>query len=262
MQWLPERIPQILINRELVGQPNKFDVELLGNCDAIIMELCQRLGWTLPIDEAVHEGKNVPERRREQGEKMEEAFEFEAPNRYYFVDANKPHEEGVDKSDEEEEAEAEEEEEGLGENAAAAEKEEDEEEREIERALLKPTMGGSDGRVPSGAGDGASAAGSSPSSSATSSVKSGDEEEADDYQLPGIEVEDDCDAVDHDPSSQSGLLYPPLVSPTGATVASSQGSTTRPSSAQAFSPRWGSQGTPGLGPKPGTFPLDQMLELP
>jgi len=39
---LPARVPQILINRERL--PHKtFDIELLGNCDVIINELCRRL---------------------------------------------------------------------------------------------------------------------------------------------------------------------------------------------------------------------------
>jgi NAD-dependent SIR2 family protein deacetylase len=40
-------VPAVLINREVVGQ-DEFDVELLGNCDAVIGELCGRLGWALP----------------------------------------------------------------------------------------------------------------------------------------------------------------------------------------------------------------------
>ncbi|KAJ1631225.1 DHS-like NAD/FAD-binding domain-containing protein, partial [Pavlovales sp. CCMP2436] len=41
---IPPDVPQILINRELVLQPHKFDIELLGDCDAITMELARRLG--------------------------------------------------------------------------------------------------------------------------------------------------------------------------------------------------------------------------
>ena len=29
----------------MVGQPNEFDVELLGDCDAVVSEICGRLGW-------------------------------------------------------------------------------------------------------------------------------------------------------------------------------------------------------------------------
>lgn len=41
-ELLPASVPQILINRESL--PHKtFDIELLGNCDTIINELCVRL---------------------------------------------------------------------------------------------------------------------------------------------------------------------------------------------------------------------------
>ncbi|RUS90093.1 hypothetical protein EGW08_002135 [Elysia chlorotica] len=42
---LPAGVPQILINRERLHYLN-FDVELLGNCDNIVAELCRRLGET------------------------------------------------------------------------------------------------------------------------------------------------------------------------------------------------------------------------
>jgi len=41
--YVKHDIPQILINREPLHHFN-FDIELLGNCDAIICELCRRLG--------------------------------------------------------------------------------------------------------------------------------------------------------------------------------------------------------------------------
>jgi len=40
---VPENCPQILINREPLGQPMDFDVELLGNCDLIIQDLLNRI---------------------------------------------------------------------------------------------------------------------------------------------------------------------------------------------------------------------------
>jgi NAD-dependent SIR2 family protein deacetylase len=46
-ELLPAHIPQILINRERL--PHKsFDIELLGNCDIIIKELCLRLAKSEP----------------------------------------------------------------------------------------------------------------------------------------------------------------------------------------------------------------------
>lgn len=50
ISFIPNNVPQILINREVVGKPSAFDIELLGNCDAVVGELCRRLGWTLPTD--------------------------------------------------------------------------------------------------------------------------------------------------------------------------------------------------------------------
>uniref|UniRef100_A0A915KJF1 Deacetylase sirtuin-type domain-containing protein n=1 Tax=Romanomermis culicivorax TaxID=13658 RepID=A0A915KJF1_ROMCU len=40
---VPQNVPQILINREPLSHLS-FDVELLGNCDEIVHELCRRLG--------------------------------------------------------------------------------------------------------------------------------------------------------------------------------------------------------------------------
>ena len=40
---LPDHVPQILINRERLSYLT-FDVELLGNCDDIVGDLCRRLG--------------------------------------------------------------------------------------------------------------------------------------------------------------------------------------------------------------------------
>eukprot|EP01110_Echinostelium_bisporum_P009099 TRINITY_DN3232_c0_g1_i1.p1 TRINITY_DN3232_c0_g1~~TRINITY_DN3232_c0_g1_i1.p1 ORF type:complete len:251 (+),score=48.26 TRINITY_DN3232_c0_g1_i1:110-754(+) len=40
-------IPQILINRELVAQPHEFDYAYLGDCDSFVIELCEKLNWTI-----------------------------------------------------------------------------------------------------------------------------------------------------------------------------------------------------------------------
>lgn len=47
---IPADVPQILINRESLKHVT-FDVELLGDCDVIIKELCYRLGWNVTPDE-------------------------------------------------------------------------------------------------------------------------------------------------------------------------------------------------------------------
>ena len=57
---LPPEVPQILINREPLRHMT-FDVELLGDCDVIITELCQRLGgaWNNLL-----EGVEIPDVER------------------------------------------------------------------------------------------------------------------------------------------------------------------------------------------------------
>ncbi|OQR69321.1 NAD-dependent protein deacetylase sirtuin-1-like [Tropilaelaps mercedesae] len=45
-QRMERRVPQILINREPLAHIDPFDVQLLGDCDVVIRELCSRLkGW-------------------------------------------------------------------------------------------------------------------------------------------------------------------------------------------------------------------------
>merc|ERR1712008_225003 len=47
---LPENVPQILINREPLPHCT-FDVELLGDCDTIVNQICLMLGegWERPV---------------------------------------------------------------------------------------------------------------------------------------------------------------------------------------------------------------------
>jgi NAD-dependent SIR2 family protein deacetylase len=51
-QLFSDSVPRLLVNRELVGY--NFDVELLGNCDAVVAALRVALGWapTAPADPA------------------------------------------------------------------------------------------------------------------------------------------------------------------------------------------------------------------
>ena len=44
--FLPPHIPQIYISRTPVGHVN-FDIDLLGDCDVVVSELCRRAGWDL-----------------------------------------------------------------------------------------------------------------------------------------------------------------------------------------------------------------------
>lgn len=47
--YLPPHIPQIYISRTPVSHIN-FDIDLLGDCDVIVAELCRRAGWDLKHD--------------------------------------------------------------------------------------------------------------------------------------------------------------------------------------------------------------------
>ncbi|SPQ97817.1 unnamed protein product (mitochondrion) [Plasmodiophora brassicae] len=71
---LEPHIPIVLINREVVGHPHAFDIELLGDADRICSTLTSMLGddWALP---------NASEPA---------AFQFHPPNRYVFPGAKLP----------------------------------------------------------------------------------------------------------------------------------------------------------------------------
>ncbi|CCF39584.1 Sir2 family protein [Colletotrichum higginsianum] len=57
VSWLPANIPQIYISRQAVNHIN-FDIDLLGDCDIVVSELCRRAGWPLE-HEMVPEGQVV-----------------------------------------------------------------------------------------------------------------------------------------------------------------------------------------------------------
>jgi len=44
--YLPAHIPQMYISRTPVSHVN-FDVDMLGDCDVVVAELCRRAGWDL-----------------------------------------------------------------------------------------------------------------------------------------------------------------------------------------------------------------------
>lgn len=44
--YLPAHIPQMYISKTPVSHVN-FDVDLLGECDVVVAELCRRAGWDL-----------------------------------------------------------------------------------------------------------------------------------------------------------------------------------------------------------------------
>ena len=56
-RFLPPHIPQVYISRQAVTHIN-FDIDLLGDCDVVVSELCRRLGWQLK-HEMVPEGEVV-----------------------------------------------------------------------------------------------------------------------------------------------------------------------------------------------------------
>ncbi|XP_061601226.1 NAD-dependent protein deacetylase sirtuin-1 [Cololabis saira] len=71
---IPHEVPQVLINREPLPHLN-FDVELLGDCDGIINELCHRIGGdfeqlcynTLRLNEITEKPPRLPEQPGSEG---------------------------------------------------------------------------------------------------------------------------------------------------------------------------------------------------
>eukprot|EP00960_Hanusia_phi_P043600 756141-Hanusia_phi.AAC.7 len=88
-------VPAVLINREVVGAPNQFDVELLGDCDAIVGEICSMLGWddgkvpasksSLKTAEEVMQGQTGEYGERLVGRAVEEGYVvYQQPSTYFF----------------------------------------------------------------------------------------------------------------------------------------------------------------------------------
>ncbi|KJZ74676.1 NAD-dependent protein deacetylase hst1 [Hirsutella minnesotensis 3608] len=76
VSWLPPHIPQVYVSREAVSHIN-FDIDLLGDCDVVVAELCHRLGWPF-------EHEMVPKDQRinvhaEAGYKSRHVFEASRP---------------------------------------------------------------------------------------------------------------------------------------------------------------------------------------
>ncbi|KAI9906111.1 hypothetical protein PsorP6_014252 [Peronosclerospora sorghi] len=73
--------PMILINREPVGRPHAFDVELLGYSDEIVLELCRLLDWELPQpDPALFGHLSLPS----PAASTPRAYDFVPPSRHLF----------------------------------------------------------------------------------------------------------------------------------------------------------------------------------
>ncbi|KAG0370684.1 NAD-dependent histone deacetylase sir2 [Gamsiella multidivaricata] len=92
MHELPNSVPQILINRT----PNRqmeFDVQLLGNCDAIVAELCRMAGWELRHEKLPGGTSAVPDMEKNtnsdgSGVGGRAAWSFIEPNTYLFEGAD------------------------------------------------------------------------------------------------------------------------------------------------------------------------------
>ncbi|CAG8794247.1 22985_t:CDS:1, partial [Racocetra persica] len=70
---IPHRVPQIVINKTPITHM-QFDVQLLGDCDVIIPELCRLLEWELVHKKLKPTSKPVP-------------YRFVEPNIYLFEGA-------------------------------------------------------------------------------------------------------------------------------------------------------------------------------
>ncbi|CAG8712482.1 12783_t:CDS:2 [Funneliformis caledonium] len=77
MGQIPHRVPQIVINRTPIKHM-QFDVQLLGDCDIIIPELCRMLKWEL-VHEKLPGGSSLCKRS--------EPYRFLEPHIYFFEGA-------------------------------------------------------------------------------------------------------------------------------------------------------------------------------
>ncbi|KAF4455548.1 nad-dependent histone deacetylase sir2 [Fusarium austroafricanum] len=78
VSWLPAHIPQIYVSRQAVNHIN-FDIDLLGDCDIVVAELCRRLGWSM-VHEMVPKNQKV-DVRTEPGYKSRHIFEEKKPKK-------------------------------------------------------------------------------------------------------------------------------------------------------------------------------------
>ncbi|KAA6392340.1 MAG: putative NAD-dependent protein deacetylase sirtuin-1 [Streblomastix strix] len=75
-------VPQILINRDIVGRPGQFNIQLLGDCDDVVIELINALGWQ----------KEIPltlEQRRRASEEIDKLMKEENGKRDRDVEGQK-----------------------------------------------------------------------------------------------------------------------------------------------------------------------------
>ncbi|POR34441.1 NAD-dependent protein deacetylase hst1 [Tolypocladium paradoxum] len=76
VSWLPPHIPQIYVSRQPVNHIN-FDIDLLGDCDVVVTELCRRLAWPFKHDMVPKDQKI--DVRPEAGYRSRHVFEAVAP---------------------------------------------------------------------------------------------------------------------------------------------------------------------------------------
>ncbi|EQL02749.1 NAD-dependent histone deacetylase [Ophiocordyceps sinensis CO18] len=72
VSWLPPHIPQLYVSRQAVNHIN-FDIDLLGDCDVVVAELCRRLDW--PLEHEMIPKGQVIDVRTEAGYKSRHIFE-------------------------------------------------------------------------------------------------------------------------------------------------------------------------------------------
>ncbi|EPZ33665.1 Sirtuin family, catalytic core small domain-containing protein [Rozella allomycis CSF55] len=79
LEYIPPNVPQVYINRETCRH-HEFDVELLGNCDEIIVNLCQMAGWDSYLEKISEFSCSY----------ISNTIEFFRPHRYLFASARVP----------------------------------------------------------------------------------------------------------------------------------------------------------------------------
>ncbi|KAJ6437784.1 histone deacetylase SIR2 [Purpureocillium lavendulum] len=77
VSWLPPQIPQIYVSRQPVSHIN-FDIDLLGDCDVVVAELCRRLAWPLRHEMAVPDAQAI-DVTTEPGCRSRHVFEVREP---------------------------------------------------------------------------------------------------------------------------------------------------------------------------------------
>ncbi|WYZ35543.1 hypothetical protein EsH8_X_000190 [Colletotrichum jinshuiense] len=87
VSWLPANIPQIYISRQAVGHIN-FDIDLLGDCDVVVSELCRRAGW--PLEHEMVPEDQVIDVKPDGGCVSRHIFEVVKPDEFVKPAAAKP----------------------------------------------------------------------------------------------------------------------------------------------------------------------------